>query len=127
MTSKDPFNAADKFDTGNGEATLYRLSKLQDAGLGDIDRLPYSIRLLLEAVLRNCDEYVVSSDDVKNLASWNAASPAKVEIPFKPSRVVLQDFTGVPAVVDLAPSAMKEDECTSSKEDASSSSQMAEC
>jgi aconitate hydratase len=105
--ASDPFGARDSFDTGSGKAALYRLSKLADAGLGDtglgdIARLPFSIRVLLEAVLRNCDGYVVTEDDVKNLAAWNAASPAPLEIPFMPSRVVLQDFTGVPAVVDLA-------------------------
>lgn len=98
----DPFQARDQFDTGDGKAGYYRLGKLQEAGIGTIDKLPFSIRILLESVLRNCDGYVVSEDDVKNLATWNAASPAKVEIPFMPSRVVLQDFTGVPAVVDLA-------------------------
>ena len=96
------FSARDTFDTGNGQAGIYRLSKLEDAGLGKISALPYSIRVMLEAVLRNCDGFSVSEDDVKNLAAWEAASPAKLEIPFKPSRVVLQDFTGVPAVVDLA-------------------------
>ena len=100
--SFDPFGARDQFDTGHGNATLYRLSKLQDAGLGQIDRLPFSIRVLLEAVLRNCDDFLVHQEDVKNLAAWNAAAPAKQEVPFKPYRVVLQDFTGVPAVVDLA-------------------------
>ena len=60
------------------------------------------MRVLLEAVLRNCDGYEVTEDDVRNLAGWNAAEPAEVEIPFKPARVVLQDFTGVPCVVDLA-------------------------
>ncbi|MCH5375757.1 MAG: aconitate hydratase AcnA, partial [Planctomycetes bacterium] len=105
----DPFAARDSFDTGNGQAGIYRLARLEDAGLGQISRLPVSIRVLLEAVLRNCDGYEVTEDDVRNLAAWNAASPAKLEIPFKPSRVVLQDFTGVPAVVDLAAmrSAMK--------------------
>ncbi|MEZ6105260.1 MAG: aconitate hydratase AcnA [Pirellulaceae bacterium] len=98
----DPFRARDSFDTGNGRAAMYRLSKLEDAGLGSISRLPYSIRILLEAVLRKCDDYVVTQDDVRKLASWNAAQPAKEEIPFMPARVVLQDFTGVPAVVDLA-------------------------
>lgn len=98
----DPFQARDTFDTGNGSATIFRLSRLQDAGLGAIDRLPFSIRILLEAVLRNCDGFAVTEQDVRNLASWNAAEPAKQEVPFKPSRVVLQDFTGVPAVVDLA-------------------------
>ena len=98
----DPFGARDAFDTGNGTATLYRLSRLEEAGLGEIGKLPFSIRVLLEAVLRNCDGFSVTEQDVKNLASWNAAAPAKQEVPFKPYRVVLQDFTGVPAVVDLA-------------------------
>ena len=101
-TSADKFQSFDSFDTGNGQAHLYRLARLADQGIGDIENLPYSIRLLLESVLRNCDGHTVSEDDVKNLANWNAAAPAKVEIPFKPARVVLQDFTGVPAVVDLA-------------------------
>ncbi len=100
--NQDPFSARDTFDTGNGTAVIYRLSKLEESGVGPVSKLPYSIRVLLESVLRNCDEYVVTSDDVRNLANWNAANPAKVEVPFKPARVVLQDFTGVPAVVDLA-------------------------
>ena len=98
----DPFGARDQFDTGHGNATLYRMSRLEDAGLGEVSKLPFSIRMLLEAVLRNCDGFPVTEQDVKNLASWNAAAPAKQEVPFKPFRVVLQDFTGVPAVVDLA-------------------------
>src|SRR3954471_19115027 len=105
----DPFQARDTFDTGNGKAGIYRLSKLEQLGLGKISSLPFSIRILLEAVLRNCDGYVVTEENVKALASWNAAAPAKQEIPFHVSRVVMQDFTGVPAVVDLAAmrSAMK--------------------
>ncbi|MCA9231264.1 MAG: aconitate hydratase AcnA [Planctomycetales bacterium] len=98
----DPFAARDTFDTGDGSAGIYRLSKLEDAGLAKIDSLPFSIRVLLESCLRNCDGYEVNEEDVKNLAGWKAAAPAPVEIPFKPARVVLQDFTGVPAVVDLA-------------------------
>ena len=98
----DPFGARSTFDTGNGQATLYRLRSLEDAGLGEVSRLPFAIRVLLESVLRNCDGFTVTEDDVKNLAGWNAAAPAKQEVPFKPYRVVLQDFTGVPAVVDLA-------------------------
>ncbi len=98
----DPFSARDTFDTGSGKAGIYRLSTLEDAGLTQVDKLPFSIRVLLESCLRNCDGYVVSEEDVKNLAGWKAAAPAEVEIPFKPARVVLQDFTGVPAVVDLA-------------------------
>jgi aconitate hydratase len=100
--SVDPFAARDLFNTGNGKAAIYRLSRLEDAGLGAISRLPFSIRILLEAVLRNCDNFAVTEEDVRNLAAWKAAAPAPQEIPFKPSRVVLQDFTGVPAVVDLA-------------------------
>src|SRR5688572_28156893 len=98
----DPFAARDTFETGSGKAGIYRLSKLEDAGLGRMAALPYSIRVLLESLLRNCDGYEVTEADVKALASWNAAAPAQVEIPFKPARVVLQDFTGVPCVVDLA-------------------------
>src|SRR5436190_5549145 len=98
----DPFSARDTFDSATGKLGIYRLAAIEKAGLGAVSKLPYSIRVLLEALLRNCDEYVVTKEDVKNLASWKAESPAKVEIPFKPARVVLQDFTGVPCVVDLA-------------------------
>ena len=75
----------------------YQLEKL-----GDVSRLPFSIKVLLEALLRNCDGYEVMPEDVEKLAKWHAPSPAKDELPFKPGRVILQDFTGVPAVVDLA-------------------------
>jgi aconitate hydratase len=107
--TKDAFGARDTFDTGTGRAGIYRLSKLEDQKLGAISELPVSIRILLESLLRNCDGYEVTEDDVRNLARWNASAPAEIEIPFKPARVVLQDFTGVPCVVDLAAmrSAMK--------------------
>ena len=98
----DPFGARGLFNTGSGTTGLYRLSRLEDLGLAKIANLPFSIRVLLESALRNCDGYEVTEQDVKNLAAWNAPDPAKVEIPFKPARVVLQDFTGVPCVVDLA-------------------------
>ncbi|MCA9975559.1 MAG: hypothetical protein KC413_07405, partial [Anaerolineales bacterium] len=78
----------------------YRLDKL--AQYGDVSRLPFSIKVLLEALLRTCDGYEVMPADVEKLAAWNAAAPVKEELPFKPGRVILQDFTGVPAVVDLA-------------------------
>jgi aconitate hydratase len=97
----DPFSARDTFATSFGPIGIYRLSRLEQAGLGKIAALPYSIRLLLEAALRNCDGFQVTEQDVKNLAA-SGDSSASVEIPFKPARVVLQDFTGVPAVVDLA-------------------------
>ncbi len=102
MPLYDPFHARDTFDTGSGTAGIYRLSRLEDAGLMTIARLPYSIRILLEAVLRGCDGYAVTERDVKRLAGWNAAAPTGIEVPFKPARVILQDFTGVPCVVDLA-------------------------
>ena len=98
----DPFSARATFETGSGPATLYRLRALDDAGITNTSRLPYSIRMVLEALLRTCDNYEVTEADVRSLATWNAAKPAETEIPFKPARVVLQDFTGVPCVVDLA-------------------------
>ena len=99
---RDPFSARATFETGSGPATLYRLRALDDAGVTNTSRLPYSIRTVLEALLRTCDGYEVTEADVRSLATWNAAKPAETEIPFKPARVVLQDFTGVPCVVDLA-------------------------
>ncbi len=98
----DTFGTRGTFDTGNGEAVIYRLSKLAAQNIGHIDQLPFSIKILLENALRNLDNFEVTADDVKALANWNAAAPGQVEIPFKPARVILQDFTGVPAVVDLA-------------------------
>jgi aconitate hydratase len=86
-----------------GEYTMYRLDKLAQLGLApNLERLPFSIKILLEAVLRNVDHYIVTEDDVKNLAAWDALNPTPVELPFMPARVVMQDFTGVPCVVDLA-------------------------
>jgi aconitate hydratase len=98
----DPFGTRSTFQSSLGELGIYRLSELEKRGIAKVSHLPFSIRILLEAVLRNCDGYQVSEEDVRNLANWNAAKPAEVEVPFKPARVVLQDFTGVPAVVDLA-------------------------
>src|SRR5437868_1546892 len=98
----DPFGAKSTFNTGSGTASLYKIAKLEELGIAKVSALPFSIRVLLEAVLRNCDGYEVTEADVKNLAVWNAEKPAELEIPFKPARVVLQDFTGVPCVVDLA-------------------------
>ena len=80
--------------------TYYQLAKLSQ--FGNVDRLPFSIKVLLEALLRTCDGYEVNPQDVENLAKWNAKKPVRNELPFKPGRVILQDFTGVPAVVDLA-------------------------
>src|SRR5256885_1601725 len=99
----DPFKTLQKFDAGNGrEAHLFSLPALEKAGVGPISRLPVSIRIVLESVLRNCDGKKVRERDVKTLANWNAKAPANEEIPFIVARIVLQDFTGVPLLVDLA-------------------------
>ncbi len=99
----DSFGARAELRTSGGSVTIHRLDALAKAGLAPgLDRLPYSIKVLLEAVLRNVDGELVSEDDVKRLAAWNAAAPQDVELPYMPARVILQDFTGVPAVVDLA-------------------------
>ena len=98
----DNFGARSSFDTGSGEAVIYRLDALTRRGIGQVERLPFSIRVLLENALRNLDNFQVDDQAVVNLASWDAAAYNPVEIPFKPARVILQDFTGVPSVVDLA-------------------------
>ncbi len=92
----------DTFTTASGPGYIYRLDTLEKKGFGGIGRLPYSIKVLLESVLRNADGFMVTEDDVAKLGGYDPAAPAKVEIPFRPARVLLQDFTGVPAVVDLA-------------------------
>ncbi len=97
----NPFNSRDVLKTAGGEATIYRLDALERAGVGAIATLPYSIRVLLEAVLRNVDGFSVLEEHVQTLANWQP-KPAEREIPFTCARVVLQDFTGVPCVVDLA-------------------------
>jgi len=99
---QDPFGARAALNTGGGSAVIYRLESLEKRGLGGISRLPFSIKVLLESVLRNCDGALITEQDVAALAAWNAKSPAAREVPFKPARVILQDFTGVPAIVDLA-------------------------
>src|SRR5437667_10256203 len=99
----DEFKTLKKFDAGNSrQGFLHSLPTLEEQGVGKISRLPVSIRIVLESVLRNCDEKKVRRKDVETLASWNAKQPAKEEIPFVVARIVLQDFTGVPLVVDLA-------------------------
>jgi len=102
MPLVNAFNAAAKLSTPQGDYTYYSLPRLTELGLGSMDRLPFSLRVLLESCLRNVDNFVVNEEHVKQVAGWNSAAPAQVEIPFLPGRVVLQDFTGVPAVVDLA-------------------------
>ncbi len=100
---QDAFGARGTFQTAHGPATFYRLSALEKAGLtSGLDRLPFSIKILLEGVLRSVDGELVTEEDVRKLARWRASAPSEGEVPFMPSRVLLQDLTGVPAVVDLA-------------------------
>src|SRR5437879_13371902 len=100
---QDEFKTLKKFDAGKEhQGFLYSLPALEEQGIGRISRLPVSIRIVLESVLRNCDGKKVRRKDVETLAAWNAKSPANAEIPFVVARIVLQDFTGVPLMVDLA-------------------------
>src|SRR5262245_1107689 len=100
---RDAFGSRGTLDTGHGTAVIYRLDALSRGGLApDLARLPFSIKMLLESVLRSVDDELVDEEDVKRLGGWNAPAPLDVELPFMPARVILQDFTGVPAVVDLA-------------------------
>ncbi len=99
---QDVLGTRDTFDTGRGAAALYRLTRLEDRGLGDFTHLPYSLRILLESVVRHCDGHLVTPEDVTKLLAWDPKQVQAEEIPFLPARVILQDFTGVPAIVDLA-------------------------
>src|SRR5437667_2478832 len=97
------FETLKQFDLGNGwRGTFYSLPQLEKAGIGPISKLPVSIRLVLESVLRNCDGKRVSEQNVRALANWKSNAPRTEEIPFVVARIVLQDFTGVPLLVDLA-------------------------
>jgi aconitate hydratase len=97
------FNTFQEFDLGNGKkGRFYSLPELEKQGVGPISKLPLSVRIVLESVLRNCDGQKVKEDDVRALANWKPAAPRVDEIPFVVARIVLQDFTGVPLLVDLA-------------------------
>ena len=102
MAKHDPFKARKTLETPLGAVDYFDLNVLTEKGIGHLDRLPYSIRILLEAVLRNQDGFAVTEAHVDAIANYQATDVGEVEIPFNPGRVVLQDFTGVPAVVDLA-------------------------
>jgi aconitate hydratase len=103
MKTHNLFNALQKFDVGNGSQGLfYSLPQLERAGLGSVAKLPVSIRLVLESVLRNCDGKRVLEQNVREIAAWNPKASRTQEIPFVVARIVLQDFTGVPLLVDLA-------------------------
>src|SRR2546427_9010462 len=99
----DEFKTLRKFDAGQGrDGFLFSLPALEEQGIGKISRLPVSIRIVLESALRNCNGKKVRRKDVETLARWTAKKPANEEFPFVVARIVLQDFTGVPLVVDLA-------------------------
>ena len=100
--SDNQFGCRINFENDEGKAVLYSLEKLQKDGIGPVDSLPFSIRILLEQALRNVDDFQVCAEDVTALANWNASEKSTKEIPYKPTRVILQDLTGVPALVDLA-------------------------
>ena len=97
----DPFGALATIDLSEGATSFYRLARLEEEGLVRLDRIPFSIRVLLENVLRNAGDGHVSTDHVAAVAAWSPTN-AGTDFPFMPTRVVLQDFTGVPAIVDLA-------------------------
>ncbi len=98
----NPFGTRRTLHLPEGEATFYSLPELAHQGLGSLDRLPFAIRVLLENALRACGRGVVTEDHVAQVLAWGTDGAAGAELPFMPGRVVLQDFTGVPSVVDLA-------------------------
>ncbi len=102
MTSNNAYNAKKQFDLNGKKYNYYRLKNLEEAGLGKVGRLPFSIRVLLESLLRQHDGHQIKDEHVEALAKWGTKKGTAEDVPFKPSRVILQDFTGVPAVVDLA-------------------------
>ncbi|HEX5692408.1 MAG TPA: aconitase family protein, partial [Roseiflexaceae bacterium] len=104
--SFDPFGARTTLEVGQQQYAIYRLDRLAAQTGADMARLPVSVKVVLESLLRNVGDGFTEADDVEALAKWTPDSANKREIAFKPARVLLQDFTGVPAVVDLA--AMRE-------------------
>src|SRR5512143_3747231 len=101
MTSQNSFGAAGKLRAGGREYEIFRLAALEKAGIAKLSRIPYSIKILLENLLRFEDGITVKKSDIEYVAKWDPKAPA-TEINFRPARVLLQDFTGVPCVVDLA-------------------------
>ncbi|MEA3279232.1 MAG: aconitate hydratase AcnA [Thermodesulfobacteriota bacterium] len=99
---KNSFGARSILNTPDGPVIYFSLDKLSNAGLADLDRLPFCIKILLENLVRNKNSILVTADDVENIAKWSPNTPGKNELPFMPARILLQDFTGVPALVDMA-------------------------
>ena len=102
MSTRNPLGTRTTLETNEGRAHVFSLDALEKAGVGAVSKMPFSIKILLESVVRNCDGTIITESDIRTLAAWNASDPGTSEVPFSPARVVLQDFTGVPAVVDLA-------------------------
>jgi aconitate hydratase len=102
MAKSSLHNSRTSFELNGKTYNYYRLAALEEAGIAKVSRLPYSVKVLLESVLRQHDGYVIKDEHVEELAKWGKDANKEAEVPFKPSRVILQDFTGVPVVVDLA-------------------------
>lgn len=102
MRDLDPFGSRAELSTSAGKAIYFSLERLEARNIGNVSSLPFTIKILLESVLRHCDGRLIQENDVAALANWNPAADKQSEIPFMPARVLLQDFTGVPALVDLA-------------------------
>ncbi|MDB5327036.1 MAG: acn, partial [Phycisphaerales bacterium] len=100
MPTANPFGAESTLALSSGSIKYYDLKKL--SAVGPLDKLPISIKVVLESCLRNLDNFIVQESDVTGLVNWNAKAPVNREVPFKVARVILQDFTGVPCAVDLA-------------------------
>ena len=100
-SSVDSFGAKASLDVGGTEYQIYRLDAVTGDGL-DVDSLPYSLKILLENLLRTEDGANITADDIRALAGWDADAEPSKEIQYSPARVIMQDFTGVPAIVDLA-------------------------
>ena len=101
MSYKDLMSAKDTLEIQGKRISYFNINKMRSSRLGDISRLPYSIKIMLESLLRNLDGEIISEADIVSLSKWQP-NPGNINVPLKLSRVVLQDFTGVPAVVDLA-------------------------
>ena len=102
MAKSNLHNSRTSFDLNGKTYNYYRIKALEEAGVANVSKLPYSVKVLLESVLRQHDGYVIQDSHVENLAKWGKDADKDAEVPFKPSRVILQDFAGVPVVVDFA-------------------------
>lgn len=102
MAKQDAYNVKSSLQAGGKEYAYYRLQGIEEQGIGDVSKLPFSIKVLLEAAVRQFDDRAITKEHVQSLANWTKGRDANQEVPLMPARIVLQDFTGVPAVVDLA-------------------------